>query len=93
MYTIYKKLLGKNTKDLHEMLHQKGVNWNDLEDNLKRGTYFGWEIKKYCEDIKLTSPAEHRQVVKLKLPPLGSIVNRVDVLFNGAEVLIADKED
>lgn len=33
----HKELNKKNTKDIHEMLHQKGVNWNDLDDYKKRG--------------------------------------------------------
>lgn len=32
-----KQLHGKNCSDLHELLHQKGVNWNNIEPSLKRG--------------------------------------------------------
>lgn len=31
------ELLGKNTREMHEMLHKKSVNWNDLPVHLKRG--------------------------------------------------------
>lgn len=36
-YFSHKELHGKNTSDIHEMLHKKGVNWNDLPIYLKRG--------------------------------------------------------
>lgn len=35
----HKQLHKKSQRDMHEMLHEKGVNWNNLEDELKRGTY------------------------------------------------------
>lgn len=33
----HKQLHGKKVTDLHEMLHDKGVNWNDTPTHLKRG--------------------------------------------------------
>lgn len=33
----HKQLQGKSCADMHEMLHTKGVNWNDLPDDRKRG--------------------------------------------------------
>jgi tRNA(His) 5'-end guanylyltransferase len=32
-----KQLHGKNTKDLHDLLHEKDMNWNELETLKKRG--------------------------------------------------------
>ncbi len=32
-----KQLNGKNTPAMHDMLHEKGVNWNDIPTTLKRG--------------------------------------------------------
>lgn len=34
-----KELHEKNTNDLHEMLHTKGVHWAELPDQLKNGTW------------------------------------------------------
>lgn len=34
-----KELNGKKVPDLHEMLFKKGINWADLNDQLKNGTY------------------------------------------------------
>lgn len=33
----HKELEDKNSSDIHEMLHEKGVNWNDLPTTLKNG--------------------------------------------------------
>lgn len=33
----HKELDKKNTSELHELLHAKGINWNDLATHLKRG--------------------------------------------------------
>ncbi len=35
----HKELNEKNTSDIHEMLHQKGVNWADLEPVWKNGVF------------------------------------------------------
>jgi tRNA(His) 5'-end guanylyltransferase len=34
-----KELQGKKVPDLHELLHQKNINWAHLTDQLKNGTY------------------------------------------------------
>ncbi len=45
----HKELNEKNTSDIHEMLHQKGVNWADLEPVWKNGVFIwldeeeGWQ--------------------------------------------------
>lgn len=35
----HKHLQGKKSRDIHEMLHHKGVNWADLDDVYKNGTF------------------------------------------------------
>lgn len=43
MYTrsvySHNELLNKNQKDMHEMLYKKGLNWANLEDVFKNGTF------------------------------------------------------
>lgn len=40
----HRDLLNKNQADMHEMLHWKEVNWADLDDAWKNGTFlFKWE--------------------------------------------------
>lgn len=42
-----KELHGKKRADLHELLHQKGINWNDLHPQLKNGTFlFQGKVKR-----------------------------------------------
>jgi tRNA(His) guanylyltransferase len=36
----HKELNGKSQSDMHEMIHKKGENWNDLPDGFKRGRTF-----------------------------------------------------
>ena len=39
-YYPHKELEGKHSGDKHEMLFQKGINWNDYPDFFKKGSYF-----------------------------------------------------
>jgi len=39
-YYSHKELHGKNRSDMHEMLHEKGVNWANLDDWKKNGIAF-----------------------------------------------------
>lgn len=40
----HRELLNKNQADMHEMLHWKEINWADLADHWKNGTFlFKWE--------------------------------------------------
>lgn len=95
----HKELDGKNGRDKHDMLHAKGVNWNDYPTHFKRGVY----VQKRTESIPFTVdelerlPLKHaahtnpdlivaRSVwVTLDLPPLATIVNREDVIFAGTD--------
>lgn len=88
----------------HDMLHSKGVNWAHLDDGLKRGTYA--IRRKRAVPFSASEleqlPAKHaartdpnlvvmRSVVDVApLPPLSRVVNRVDVLFDGAEPVLAE---
>lgn len=51
MYTrafySHKEVHKKNTSDMHEMLHQKGQNWDKLPSNLKRGRFVTYESGKW----------------------------------------------
>lgn len=45
-YYSQKQLNNKNSKDMHEMLHQKNKNWNNLYTHLRRGRCIVPTIKK-----------------------------------------------
>ena len=43
MHYSHKEMDGKSKADQHEMLHQKGVNWSDMEDHWKNGVFISKE--------------------------------------------------
>lgn len=93
----HKELDGKSSSDKQEMLHQKGVNWNDYPDYFKRGTFI--QRRKYMVELtdaeRLRIPEAHRpaagekversRVIELHVPPFNRVINRTDVVFRGAE--------
>lgn len=44
-YYSHKECHRKKTKDMHDMLHEKGVNWNDLPFKWKNGSCIDFENK------------------------------------------------
>lgn len=98
-YYSHKELQGKNSKEMQEMLFKKGINWNNYPDFFKRGTYCQRRksLRKFTPDELAHLPEKHEarrnpemviersDVVQLKMPPLLRVVNRVDVIFDGAE--------
>lgn len=99
----HKELMGKHAGDKHEMLHAKGINWNDYPAFFKRGTY----VQRRQESIPFsvteleklppkhaarTNPGlvvERSICAVLDMPPLGTVTNRAGVIFDGATPLVA----
>ena len=97
-YCSHKALHGKSGAEKHDMLHARGVNWNDYPDHFKRGTYVQRRLTR--EPFTATElealPPKHeartkpglvveRSVVDvLRMPPLGTVRNREAVIFEGA---------
>ena len=89
------ELEGKKAPDLHDLLHSRGVNWNDYPAAFKRGTY----VKRNKVTRKITAgeldelPPQHDartnpdmvierwDVGVLEMPPITRVENRTDVLF------------
>jgi tRNA(His) 5'-end guanylyltransferase len=101
----HKALMGKNGSQKQDMLHEKGVNWNNYPALFKRGAYIQRRTKSIpfsAEEISKL-PALHaaranpglvveRSVVSvLDMPPFGTVTNREDVIFGGA-VPVTGKE-
>ena len=65
----HKELNEKNTSDIHEMLHQKEVNWADLEPVWKNGVFISLENEKWetKSDIIFT---QDRYAVEQYLEPI-----------------------
>lgn len=95
-------LLNQNSKELQELIFQKGINWNDYPSCCKRGTYIQ-RVKKFTrftlEELK-NLPERHearknpdfmveRSVYEIKvLPVLSTIENIEDVIFYRHEPII-----
>lgn len=96
----HKECHEKNTDQLQEMLWQeKDINWNNLDAVYKRGTYYRRkkQLVKFTVKELAKLPEKHaarkdpnlmieRSVVeKLELPQITKIVNREQVIYDGAE--------
>ncbi len=75
----------------HEMLHAKGVNWNDYPAFFKRGTYVrreaalkeltAAELARIPEKHRPTGPVMRSVLRELDVPPLSRVANVNGVLF------------
>ena len=97
----HKQLHGKNTAEMQDMLMQEhGLNWDDTSSCWKRGTYVQrlTTTAPMTPEMLATIPAHvhhtlpeevvRSQVVVRSMPPLTKVVNRVDVIFDAAELVI-----
>lgn len=91
----HEELHGKSGAELHDLLHARGVNWNDYHPRFKRGAYVRRE--KYARTFSAEElgriPERHRpapghqvertEVRMFDMPPLRRIANLVEVIFEG----------
>lgn len=102
-YFSHKQLQGKSGAEMHEMLYEAGVNWNDYSAAFKRGTF----VQRRRERIKFSAaeidrlPPQHeartnpdleveRYVVReVDMPPFRRVTNRPDVVLHGAVASVA----
>ncbi len=104
-YYSHKEMDNQGRADMMEMLYKKGINWNDYPAFFKRGTYIQ-RVKrkgKFTTDEIESLPPKHaartnpdleieRSVIAtVDMPPLGRVMNRVDVIFNGAIPILANE--
>ncbi len=93
-------LQGLSGAQMQERLFQeKGINFNDYPVRFKRGVYFQRksvmralapeQLARIPQHHRPTGPILRREVVCLELPPLSKVINRVDVLMDGAEPQVA----
>ena len=103
-YYSTKQMHGKSGSEMQEMLFVKGVNFNDYPAWFKRGTYIR-RVKRFvkfsAEELEKL-PAKHearanpdlvieRSIVEvLEMPPIRKVMNRVDVVFSGAQPVIKE---
>lgn len=100
-YFSHRETLGKHTGMMNEMLFSKGINWNDYPAFFKRGSFFQKvkEVRRYTPEELERLPAKHEaranpdlevvrtRVKRINMPPFSKVVNRVEVIFHGAEPL------
>lgn len=91
-----KQLFEKHSGDKHEMLHAKGINWNDYPAAFKRGTYLQRKTvqRTLAEAERQRIPEQHRppvdaefartEVAVIDMPPVRRVVNLLAVIFEGA---------
>ena len=95
----HKELHKKNSKDKLDMLRQKGINWNDCPSFFKRGSFIQKRIvknkltEKQLKELPLQHNArknpdleiERTEIGLLDMPIFTKVINRIDVVFNGAK--------
>ena len=88
----HKELQGKDRKAMITMLEEKGIRWNELRDDLKRGSYFKRVlIEKELDDetwnkIPDNKKPESRTVIRSEIqhyniPEMKNVENKVGVYF------------
>ena len=97
-HTELMNLNGHQMQD--KLVNERGVNWNDLAPKYKRGTYVKRTVKETpftMEELEAL-PERHdarrnpdliikRSVIEVvEFPPLNSVENKVDVIFNNEDV-------
>lgn len=101
-------LQGKSTTEMIEMLKGEGVDWDKEPNRNKHGSYVFRKTVKlsgYSPEEIESLPPKHRarrfdvigqrtvyEVVD-NLPPLGSVLNKVSVLFSGLEPIVLTKNE
>lgn len=94
-----KQLFGKHGGQMQEMLHQKGINWNDYPAFFKRGTYIQRRVLATpftTDELDKLPPLHHARqnpslVIErsefrpLDMPPISKVINRVGVVFDGLD--------
>ena len=97
------ELHSRSNAEMHELLFQKGVNWNDYPPFFKRGTFLFRRVveRKFTADELEELPPRHaartnpelivtrHELRAEELPPFGRVINRVEVLFAGEEPRLA----
>jgi tRNA(His) guanylyltransferase len=91
----HKEIYGKNGSEMQEMLHQKGINWNDYPTWAKRGTYMGrrtYERVLTVAELEDLPPkhnarknpnmiVQRSEIKVLDMPIFSHVTNRVRVLL------------
>ena len=91
----HKAILGKNGAEKQEMLMEKGINFNDYPTYFKRGTFVRRvQVKENLPDeVWNNIPDQHKpesrlvdrhRLVEVDMPIFSRVINREEVIFQGA---------
>jgi tRNA(His) guanylyltransferase len=95
-----KELHGKRIAEMQEMIFQKGQNFNDYPAFFKRGTFLRRVVsmREFTESELARIPEGHRpepgalversHIIELDMPAFGTVSNREDVIFKGANPVL-----
>ena len=97
----HKELQGKDRRAMLTMLEEKGIRWNELRDDLKRGAYFKRVlIDKELDDetwnkIPNNKKPESRivkrsEIQRYEIPEMKTVQNKVGVYFYGEQPIFRD---
>jgi tRNA(His) 5'-end guanylyltransferase len=98
-YYSHSELENKHSGEMQEMLFKKGINYHDYPAFFRSGTFFQRRIVKRKFDYSLDSdlPEKHaartnpdlvferQEIREMEMPRFSRVLNRVDVIFNGAD--------
>ena len=94
----HKELQGKSRREMMDMMHLRGINWNDYPRAFKRGTYVrkrliekelsAEELSKIPPKYRPTGPVIRSEVVSIDMPILSTVINAEDVLCFGQDPMV-----
>lgn len=97
----HRELQNKSSSDMRQMLAEKGINFADYPARFRRGIFLQRQRKLVDLDAdtlaripmmhRPSCPVERSEVAAIEIPPLGSLSNPVEVLFNREAPVLKDK--
>lgn len=101
-YFSHKELNGKSGSEMQEMLFQKHkINWNDCPAFFKRGSFYSRRktVREFTEEELMKIPEAHKpapgaklertEIRLIEMPKFSTVLNRVEVIFDGADPKVA----
>ena len=102
----HSQLQNKNTDQVQEMLHKRGINWNDYPAWAKRGQWMQKRrvVRPFTTNEINKLPAKHEaranpnleverwEIRDIDMPPFGRVTNRVGVVFEGEDPRVSLEE-
>lgn len=94
----HKSLQGKNGLDKKMMMKEKGLDWDELPEFFKSGTFLKREqrmkdlteaeLSRIPENFRPSGPVQRTEVVEFIVPSFFSIENKTEFLFSGESPIL-----